>query len=210
MKRRTRAIYNGLLVILFVILAFAIVPQIIKAQAPFFDVNDPIGVFQNYDNAHSYEFFRVSGGVEYFGGTIGQNCVILGPSFCNAVQFIEASNNDPYIDNYVFLELPGEISCSGVDFGNVDPLTPEQFFLECLNIATNVGYWPYGTEPQVDSGFGSFLGTTTPLALAGEITEAVQITGDNLAGVVTFAGVPLAFTIGGYLLWFIRRSSSIV
>jgi hypothetical protein len=40
------------------------------------------------------------------------------------------------------------------------------------------------------------------------VTGGVQDTTGSISPVVAFAGVPLAFTIGGYLLWFIRRSTA--
>jgi hypothetical protein len=213
MKSRFRALYNWLLVLLFFVFIFYFLPGIIKVKAQtvtLFDQNDPIGVFQNYDNAHSYEYFKVSGGLEYLGGTTGQNCVILGSGFCNAVQFIESANGN-VLDEYIFLEINGVTTCQNeIDpFGDLDLGTQQgvQDLLDaCTEIARRIGYWPYDSAPVIESGFSSFLGTTTPLSIISDVTGGVQSTAGGITPAMGLVGVPVAFGIGSYLLWFIRRS----
>jgi hypothetical protein len=52
----------------------------------------------------------------------------------------------------------------------------------------------------------NFLGSTTPQDLLASVTTGVQSTGEALWPLLVFAGIGLAFTIGGYLIAFIRKS----
>lgn len=51
-----------------------------------------------------------------------------------------------------------------------------------------------------------FTGTTTANAIAASVIEGVQTTGAALWPFLSFAGIPLAFIVGGYLVYFINRS----
>jgi hypothetical protein len=51
-----------------------------------------------------------------------------------------------------------------------------------------------------------FLGTTTPADLVASVTTGVQDTGASLWPLFAFVGISLAFTIGGYVISFIRKS----
>lgn len=51
-----------------------------------------------------------------------------------------------------------------------------------------------------------FLGSTTPAALVASVTTGVQTTGASLWPLFAFVGIGLAFTIGGYVITFIRKS----
>ncbi len=52
----------------------------------------------------------------------------------------------------------------------------------------------------------NFLGSTTPADLVASVTQGVQTTGESLWPLFTFVGIALAFTIGGYVISFIRKS----
>ena len=51
-----------------------------------------------------------------------------------------------------------------------------------------------------------FLGSTTPQDLLASVTNGVQDTGTALWPLLVFVGIGLAFTIGGYVIAFIRKS----
>lgn len=51
-----------------------------------------------------------------------------------------------------------------------------------------------------------FLGSTTPASLVASVTDGVQTTGGALWPFLVFAGIPMAFVIGRYLVSFVRSS----
>lgn len=51
-----------------------------------------------------------------------------------------------------------------------------------------------------------FLGSTTPNDILASVTQGVQTTGEALWPLLVFAGVGVAFVIGGYVVSFIRKS----
>lgn len=51
-----------------------------------------------------------------------------------------------------------------------------------------------------------FLGSTTPTDLLASVTTGVQDTGVALWPLFVFVGIPLAFTIAGLVIGFIRSS----
>lgn len=51
-----------------------------------------------------------------------------------------------------------------------------------------------------------FLGSTTPEDLLASVTTGVQGTGESLWPLFVFVGIPLAFTIAGLVVAFIRGS----
>jgi len=157
------------IVLIFLALATQVNAQ--QSPLPFFDAQDPTGIFQNYAEGYSYEYFQLTPDLQYFGGTVGENCVLLGDTFCNAVQFIESSNG-LVTDEYVFIELLGNTTCSNeVDpLGNLDLGTPQglQDLLDgCLAIAERTGEWPYyGITPPEPTP------TSTDLVRLAESAEA--------------------------------------
>lgn len=52
-----------------------------------------------------------------------------------------------------------------------------------------------------------FLGTTTPADVLASVTNGVQTTGANLWPLLVFVGIPLAFTIGGLVVAFIKSTT---
>lgn len=195
MKRTVKAIFNGLLIWLFIILAFAFYSTAF-AQSVTVNVGDIYEfpcVGNDPDESIYIAELLVNPIEENFGENLEGRCVpgstfFEQPSSAYFGYRVEGENN---VNKFIFTE-PGVFY--GYEF-DVSGNNVTQTFTITVN------------EQNTSSGFGSFLGTTTPLSIIGDVTGGVQASSADILPVVGVVGVPLAFTIGGYLLWFIRRST---
>lgn len=214
MKHRLKLLYNSMAVVLFVVIVFSFANWAFASDQTILINENTIGdlcsILPSLTNtAGNGNEIVISENIDPdAGGAVIFNCLTLS---------VQNRGNVPSL-NWV-----------GVDNGNFTNgsfISPLRVSFDSLGTYYYSGYAPFPDFqnitprytlnvineilpplPESNNGFGSFLGTTTPLSIIGDVAGGVQATTGAISPVYAFAGVPVAFSIGGALLWFIRRST---